>query len=200
MLLSPASAQRRPTHRGGRAPHPRLGGRHRQSSTTPVRTTRSTLRDRWPTLPIELGLAENVKGDRFRRTSRPSARPRGRWFCNVVLSSLTKVASGYWHVFDPLCGFRRAERDKGFGDGSRTRDIQLGRPRPLRGVAHLVEGRAFRVQLSCRGQNASRPRLGLTAIVQPGESIRERDCHRSRRPTHMTIAVTERRHFRHSAT
>jgi hypothetical protein len=115
-----------------------------------VRTTRSTLRDRWPTLPIELGLAENVKGDRFRRTSRPSARPRGRWFCNVVLSSLTKVASGYWHVFDPLCGFRRAERDKGFGDGSRTRDIQLGRPRPLRGVAHLVEGRAFRVQLSCR--------------------------------------------------
>jgi dolichol-phosphate mannosyltransferase len=60
-----------------------------------------------PTLvrPIELGMAEYVKGNRFRRTGRPSAMPRARWFGNVVLSFLTKVASGYWHVFDPQCGF-----------------------------------------------------------------------------------------------
>ena len=38
----------------------------------------------------------------------------------------------------------------GAGDWSRTRDIQLGRPGPICGVAPLVEGRAFRVQLSCR--------------------------------------------------
>jgi hypothetical protein len=31
--------------------------------------------------------------------------PSSRWFGNVVLSFLTKVASGYWHVFDPQCGF-----------------------------------------------------------------------------------------------
>ena len=43
----------------------------------------------------------------------------------------------------------------GAGDGSRTRDIQLGRPRSLCGVAPLVEGRAFRVQLSCRRFNPS---------------------------------------------
>jgi dolichol-phosphate mannosyltransferase len=55
--------------------------------------------------PIELGLAEYVKGNRFRRTGRPSAMPGRRWFGNVVLSFLTKVASGYWHVFDPQCGF-----------------------------------------------------------------------------------------------
>jgi len=60
-----------------------------------------------PTLvrPIELGMAEYVKGNRFRRTGRPSSMPRRRWFGNVVLSFLTKVASGYWHVFDPQCGF-----------------------------------------------------------------------------------------------
>ena len=60
-----------------------------------------------PTLvrPIELGMAEYVKGNRFRRTGRPSSMPGRRWFGNVVLSFLTKVASGYWHVFDPQCGF-----------------------------------------------------------------------------------------------
>jgi glycosyltransferase involved in cell wall biosynthesis len=55
--------------------------------------------------PIELGMAEYVKGNRFRRSGRPAAMPGRRWFGNVVLSFLTKVASGYWHVFDPQCGF-----------------------------------------------------------------------------------------------
>jgi glycosyltransferase involved in cell wall biosynthesis len=60
-----------------------------------------------PTLvrPIELRMAEYVKGNRFRRTGRPMSMPRRRWFGNVVLSFMTKVASGYWHVFDPQCGF-----------------------------------------------------------------------------------------------
>lgn len=55
--------------------------------------------------PIELGIAEYVKGNRFRRSGRPESMPSSRWFGNVVLSFLTKVASGYWHVFDPQCGF-----------------------------------------------------------------------------------------------
>jgi len=55
--------------------------------------------------PIELGLADYAKGNRFRRTGHPRAMPRSRWFGNVMLSFMTKVASGYWHVFDPQCGF-----------------------------------------------------------------------------------------------
>lgn len=55
--------------------------------------------------PIELGMAEYVKGNRFRRSGRPRSMPRSRWFGNVALSFLTKVASGYWHVFDSQCGF-----------------------------------------------------------------------------------------------
>ncbi len=60
-----------------------------------------------PTLvrPIELGMAEYVKGNRFRRSGRPKSMPAMRWFGNVALSFLTKIASGYWHVFDPQCGF-----------------------------------------------------------------------------------------------
>jgi dolichol-phosphate mannosyltransferase len=55
--------------------------------------------------PIQLGMAEYTKGNRFRRTGRPIGMPRMRWFGSVALSFLTKVASGYWHVFDPQCGF-----------------------------------------------------------------------------------------------
>jgi dolichol-phosphate mannosyltransferase len=55
--------------------------------------------------PIELGMAEYVKGNRFRRSGRPRSMPATRWFGNVALSFLTKIASGYWHVFDPQCGF-----------------------------------------------------------------------------------------------
>jgi dolichol-phosphate mannosyltransferase len=55
--------------------------------------------------PIELGMAEYVKGNRFRRAGRPPSMPGSRWFGNVALSFLTKVASGYWHVFDSQCGF-----------------------------------------------------------------------------------------------
>ena len=55
--------------------------------------------------PLELGMAEYAKGNRFRRSGRPDSMPATRWIGNVLLSFLTKVASGYWHVFDPQCGF-----------------------------------------------------------------------------------------------
>lgn len=55
--------------------------------------------------PIELGMADYVKGNRFRRAGRPASMPARRWLGNIVLSFFTKVASGYWHVFDPQCGF-----------------------------------------------------------------------------------------------
>ena len=55
--------------------------------------------------PIRLGMADYSKGNRFRRSGRPQEMPAGRWFGNVALSFLTKIASGYWHVFDPQCGF-----------------------------------------------------------------------------------------------
>lgn len=55
--------------------------------------------------PVRLGMADYAKGNRFRQTGRPPDMPRHRWFGNVMLSFLTKVASGYWHVFDPQCGF-----------------------------------------------------------------------------------------------
>jgi len=43
--------------------------------------------------PIATGMAEYTKGNRFRRSGRPSGMPWLRWFGNVVLSFFTKVAT-----------------------------------------------------------------------------------------------------------
>jgi dolichol-phosphate mannosyltransferase len=58
----------------------------------------------WLIEPLRLGLADYVKGNRF-RISRPNNMPGTRKFGNIALSFLVKAASGYWHVFDPQCGY-----------------------------------------------------------------------------------------------
>jgi dolichol-phosphate mannosyltransferase len=59
--------------------------------------------------PLVAGLAEYTKGNRFlaSRGGREGM-PRLRSFGSVGLSFLTKMSSGYWHVFDSQCGFTAA--------------------------------------------------------------------------------------------
>ena len=51
-----------------------------------------------------------VKGNRFYSIGSWSGMPRSRIFGNVVLSFLTKVASGYWNLFDPSNGYTAITR------------------------------------------------------------------------------------------
>ena len=46
-----------------------------------------------------------AKGNRFLAGESLSQMPRHRLFGNVVLTFLNKLASGYWHVFDPQNGY-----------------------------------------------------------------------------------------------
>lgn len=55
--------------------------------------------------PIVDGRAEFTKGNRFFSMGSFHGMPRYRVFGNVILSFLTKLASGYWHVFDPQNGY-----------------------------------------------------------------------------------------------
>ena len=55
--------------------------------------------------PILTGHADYTKGNRFRLPRSTAGMPLTRKLGNVFLSFLTKVASGYWHVFDSQCGF-----------------------------------------------------------------------------------------------
>jgi glycosyltransferase involved in cell wall biosynthesis len=55
--------------------------------------------------PIQQGLADFSKGNRFRDFKALKNMPAFRRFGNLGLSFLIKAASGYWNVFDPTNGF-----------------------------------------------------------------------------------------------
>lgn len=56
-------------------------------------------------MPVLEGEADYVKGNRLIHRSAWLVIPRLRFFGNSILSILTKVASGYWHVSDTQTGY-----------------------------------------------------------------------------------------------
>lgn len=52
-----------------------------------------------------------AKANRFFSTKSYEGMPKYRIFGNVVLSFLTKLASGYWHLFDPQNGYTAVTTD-----------------------------------------------------------------------------------------
>lgn len=61
--------------------------------------------------PIIDGEADYVKGNRFFGGPDADEIPRVRLLGNLVLSALTKIVSGYWHVSDTQCGYTAINRD-----------------------------------------------------------------------------------------
>src|SRR5258708_861899 len=61
--------------------------------------------------PILEGRADYVKGNRFADASAIRQMPRARRIGNVGLSFLTKMASGYWNLFDPTNGYTALDAD-----------------------------------------------------------------------------------------
>ncbi|MES2785067.1 MAG: glycosyltransferase family 2 protein [Pseudomonadota bacterium] len=55
--------------------------------------------------PIQQGLADYTKGNRFFDPESLAEMPGVRLFGNLMLSFLTKLSSGYWHVVDPTNGY-----------------------------------------------------------------------------------------------
>lgn len=55
--------------------------------------------------PIRQGEADYVKGNRFFRLEGLRGMPWMRLIGNAGLSFLTKLSTGYWHLFDPTNGF-----------------------------------------------------------------------------------------------
>lgn len=57
--------------------------------------------------PIANDIADYVKGNRFFYLNGKKLKdiPKVRLFGNFVLSALTKIVSGYWHVSDTQCGY-----------------------------------------------------------------------------------------------
>ena len=57
------------------------------------------------TAPIERGLADYTKGNRFYAIENLEGMPFVRVFGNAVLSFVNKLSSGYWNVMDPTNGY-----------------------------------------------------------------------------------------------
>jgi glycosyltransferase involved in cell wall biosynthesis len=55
--------------------------------------------------PVARGAADYVKGNRFAHEDIWRVMPKSRLAGNMVLSVLTRVTSGYWHIFDSQCGY-----------------------------------------------------------------------------------------------
>lgn len=55
--------------------------------------------------PIQQGLADYTKGNRFFDPESLAGMPAVRLFGNLVLSFLTKLSSGYWQIVDPTNGY-----------------------------------------------------------------------------------------------
>jgi len=60
--------------------------------------------------PILAGEANYVKGNRLFTGDAWKIIPRVRYLGNSMLSLLTKIASGYWHVADSQCGYTAIDR------------------------------------------------------------------------------------------
>lgn len=61
--------------------------------------------------PIVAGDADYTKGNRFFDLDEIQAMPKARIFGNAVLSFMTKLSSGYWHLFDPTNGYTAIHAD-----------------------------------------------------------------------------------------
>jgi glycosyltransferase involved in cell wall biosynthesis len=61
--------------------------------------------------PVAEGRVDYSKGNRLFMGKAWDIIPRHRYIGNAILSMLTKIASGYWHVADSQCGFTAISRN-----------------------------------------------------------------------------------------
>jgi glycosyltransferase involved in cell wall biosynthesis len=55
--------------------------------------------------PVATGIAEYAKGNRFYVINANRNMPQIRKLGSVILTFMTKMSSGYWHIFDSQCGY-----------------------------------------------------------------------------------------------
>lgn len=61
--------------------------------------------------PVVIGECDYVKGNRLSTGEAWHHIPRVRYLGNTALSLMTKVASGYWHIFDSQTGYTAISRE-----------------------------------------------------------------------------------------
>ena len=129
-------------------------------------------RARWLVEPVARGEVDYAKANRLFTGEAWRVIPRTRYLGNAVLSLLTKIASGYWHVADSQAGYtalgleylERLDLDRiyhryGFPERHARAPERVERPRARLSVAaDLRRRRALgdpAAARSCRGSRGS---------------------------------------------
>ena len=112
--------------------------------------------------PLVRGQADYAKGNRLFTGEAWKIIPRHRYLGNAVLSLLTKIASGYWHVADSQSGYTAITSEA----------LALRAARPALQALRVSEPPARRAQ-QLRPPRARRPH---TARVRRGRGLRHPDA------------------------
>ena len=112
--------------------------------------------------PVVSGAADYAKGNRFAWPGGWRQMPRVRLCGNVVLSLLTRLASGYWHLFDSQCGYTVASRQALLAIGPDRIFARYGYPNDL--LARLSGAGARVVDVPVRPVYGPTWRSGLRPI------------------------------------
>lgn len=117
--------------------------------------------------PVVGGEADYAKGNRFAWPGGWRRMPRVRLLGNAVLSLLTRIASGYWRLFDSQCGYTVASRRALLAIGPERMFARYGYPNDL--LVRLAEAGARVVDVPVRPVYGPAWRSGLrpTRVMIP---------------------------------
>lgn len=117
--------------------------------------------------PIASGRADYVKGNRFLHPDVWTEMPAVRLVANVALSMVTRVTSGYRHVFDSQCGYTAVHRDALAKIDLEALWPRYGYPNDLLARLHVVGARV--VDVAVRPIYGPRWKSGIrvTAALHP---------------------------------
>ncbi len=117
--------------------------------------------------PILSGAADYVKGNRFALREVWRVMPWTRLLGNIALSLLTRVTSGYGHIFDSQCGFTAASRTALLAIELSTVFPRYGYPNDLLARLNAAELRVVDVPVRPIYGPAWRSGISLKTVVYP---------------------------------
>ena len=117
--------------------------------------------------PIANGQADYTKGNRFGHRDIWKEMPKTRLLGNVILSSITKITSGYWHVFDSQCGYTAITARALGCVGISSLFARYGYPNHLLARLHTVGARVVDVTVRPIYGPSWRSGIKLRTVVYP---------------------------------
>lgn len=117
--------------------------------------------------PVATGQADYAKGNRFQYPRGLGRIPRTRKVGNFVLSVLTKIVSGYWHVSDSQCGYTAISREALAELDLERIYPSYGYPNDLLVSLNVAEMRVVEVPVNPRYGVGERSKMRIPRVLLP---------------------------------